>query len=188
MDNSGYDFADEQSIRDQDVNFSTLYAKNQRIQIALTKIDRIYNVTIPTTSRLAISESNFGSNSVFLNLQRSSLSNSTQLTNKPEFCRETNLSNYFRFFWGHFFRKDYSICFSIQGLKKHGCIGCKEFCSLTIQDLSNSRFPSGQKLVQDELSLHGHPKYRIMSTKLARNTNESRLELIEHYKFAHKMK
>lgn len=102
MDNSGYDFEDEQPIRDPDVNFSTLYAKNQRIQIALTKIERIYNVTNPTTSRLASndSESIFGSNSVLENLECSSLSNSTQLMNKPEFCRETNLSKYFRLFVG----------------------------------------------------------------------------------------
>ena len=66
-------------------------------------------------------------------------------------------------------------------------------CSYSINDFvfeSNGNYRKtypGQKEVLEELKKHGHPKYMVMPNNKIRSTDEARLELYNHYVYAHSL-
>lgn len=68
--------------------------------------------------------------------------------------------------------------------RHENCDRCSANCAYEIDDLLNEKV--GQLKLNEELSLHGHPKTRHMDlSKRQRTTKEGIQELIEHYKFSH---
>lgn len=64
---------------------------------------------------------------------------------------------------------------------------CKQNCAYDITDLKNKAIRPTQKKIRDELIKHGHPSYRIMPNKNSANTEDQCKELIDHYKYSHKI-
>ena len=62
------------------------------------------------------------------------------------------------------------------------CLLCKVECNYTNTEILNI----GQTSLNIELGKHNHPKSRIIGPKKTqRLTQDGRLELIEHYNYAH---
>ena len=71
--------------------------------------------------------------------------------------------------------------------RKRGCQeNCTELCKYSLRELFNLKIT--HKDVLSEIIKHGHPSYRVMSDKKARNSTATREELSEHYKYAHDVK
>ena len=76
-------------------------------------------------------------------------------------------------------------CFS--SVKKR-CDECCAPCTVEIEGLLDRIKPTGQKVINEELHRHGHPKSRMMPNGQLRITYEGAQELLNHYVFAHKKK
>lgn len=72
-----------------------------------------------------------------------------------------------------------------QNSKKHRNF-CSEMCNFTLIELQNG---IGQKMLQNELEKHMHPKSRKINTdgkKRFAKTDELKNELIDHYNYFHR--
>jgi hypothetical protein len=56
-----------------------------------------------------------------------------------------------------------------------------------LNTINGTRRLVGQLKLNDELSKHGHPKSRKMPNNKLRTTEQALLELLEHYKYFHKL-
>ena len=76
-------------------------------------------------------------------------------------------------------------CFSSA---KKRCDECRAPCTVEMEGLLDRTKPTGQKVINEELHRHGHPKSRMMPNGQLRITYEGAQELLNHYVFAHKKK
>ena len=156
----------------KDCTFATLKNKNKRIQIALETIETNY---FEANSVIQ------GNGLVFNDEEFPNKIKTATTINTPNTCRNEGYLFYIL--------KIKMILLFIYLLhkasKKGDCFQCRAKCNYTLRDIMNPHQPISQPDLLKELFAHSHPKSKKMPNGKFRTTPEGRVELSEHYKYAH---